>query len=70
MRSIDEYGKESEVRAQVKLYKIECYGSYKIFDIMAFRIRNCEDLYIFANYLKITIIQWGIQLSDTEEESD
>ena len=70
LRSIDEFGKPCEVRAQVKLYKIEAYGNHKIFDIMAFRIQNCEDLYIFANYLKITIIQWGIQLSDTEEESD
>ena len=71
MRSIDQLGKRSEVRAQVKLYKInKSTGGNEIFDIMSFRLHNCKDLSIFANYLKITIIQWGVQLSDSEESSD
>ena len=57
------------VRVQVKLYKMIPHGNEnQIFDIMAFGIRNCQDLYIFANYLKITIIQWGVQISDTDSD--
>ena len=71
MDSIDQLGKQSEVRVQVKLYKInKSTGGNEIFDIMSFRLNNCLDLNIFANYLKITIIQWGVQLSDSEDDSD
>ena len=60
------YWKATEVKAQVKLYKITASG-HQIFDIMAFSIKNKTDMDICSNHLKITIIQWGEQLSSTSD---
>ena len=52
-RNIENKG-TPEVRAEVQMYKMQSNGVDKcMFDKTALRIRTCEDLYSFYNYLKI-----------------